>query len=89
MGTTKIINGIRREIALVSAQYRERLAEMQTRVEELEARLDRYDKPPDPPAPAASKRKKQRPEPTKEKRPVPIPDRPEVMQAAEVGQDPR
>lgn len=79
-GATKIITNMRREFQLARSADRERMLTLENRIDELEKRLDKYDKPVNP---------KAKPKATQGKRPVPVPDRPEVMVAAGVGKDPR
>lgn len=76
-GTGKIIEGMRTDMKAFFATMRRRSEELAERVEALEKRLDAYDKP----AKEAKAKGK--------KRPVPVPNRPPVMEAAGVGKDPR
>ena len=77
MGISKIIEGIRNEIRLNKAQTQLRLDEMQKIVERVDETMRGWETPVD------SGRSKTR------RRPTPVPDRPPVMVAAGIGEDPR
>lgn len=82
MGLTTVLEQIRNEIALTRAQFNQTLGEMESRLRELESRMDKYDLPVDTAKSSVSKGKAMA-------RPVPVPERPEIMKSANVGIDPR
>lgn len=59
-----------------------RFDEMQTQLEEFAVRLDKYDKPAQNQTVSAKEAKGRA-------KPIPVPKRPEVMEASGVGEDPR
>jgi hypothetical protein len=74
---SKIINIMKADIRLWRAQTSERFESVQMELEAIKKRLDRLDKPVN--TSPSSGRKKNR---------VPTPDRPGVMAAAGIGEDP-
>ena len=86
MSSSKIITSLRNEIALRESNTRDRIEDLQSQVEALAKRLEKYDTPPKGTKP----RKKDFARLERDARPpIPVPERPAVMKAADVGEDPR
>lgn len=90
-GITKLLVAVREDIALLRQHTRKRFGEVQSELDALRLRLDKVDIPKQTQTGAAARRAVQKTSESDKgpKRPVPVPDRPEVMQDAGVGTDPR
>ena len=80
-GVQTVIGRLRSEWSQWKSSQSVRFDAMQRQIEDFGDRLDKYDKPVQTP-----RKDKPRRGPAK---PIPVPDRPDVMEAAGVGEDPR
>lgn len=79
---------VRQQMELLKSQTAERLDAMQRQLDEMQARLDKWETPAQDPR-GKGRDGRTRKDGTGRRRPTPIPDRPAVMKAADVGVDPR
>jgi len=78
-GISTIIAGIKGSVAQLRSDTNVKTGDLQKQVDELRVRLDKYDKPAASSfrkAPASKKK-------SAKKRPVPVPEKPDVLKAAE------
>ena len=95
-GITKTLLVIRRDINLVKSENGVRFGNLQKQLDELEARLDKLDKPAHTQTATPAQRKARRASASKATNadkstglPVPVPNRHPLMEHAGVGEDPR
>lgn len=79
-GSSKTIFLLKQSIDQLRSEMNVKLGAMQTQLDALEERLDRYDKPA---APSPGTQPPARKKSASKKRPVPIPEKPDVLKAAE------
>jgi hypothetical protein len=84
MGTMSILERLKAEWNLYRSKSNLRFEAMQDQIAEFGRRLDKYDKPAHSHTKSDGKKGKR-----VNAKPVPILDRPEVMKASGVGQDPK
>jgi hypothetical protein len=83
MGTTSLIERLKSEWKQYRSNSNLRFEAMQDQLEEFGSRLDKYDKP------AQTQKKTTAKKDRVNAKPVPVPERPEVMEASGAGVDPR